>query len=136
MRGEDSRATGGEASEKERLLRAFEAFRRALFDCDVDALDALIASDYQGFDPDGQPQGRDAILSAYRPGGVRLEAYEVEGLDARVAGEAGWIAGTGRIRGAWGEHVFDHHVRFVDVYVRHGERWQLAYSQVTTLATS
>lgn len=128
--------TGGEVSEKERLLQAFEAFRRALFDCDTGALDALIAPDYQGFDPNGQPQGRDVILSAYRPGGVRLEAYDIEDLDARVAGEAGWVTGIGRIRGAWGEHVFDHHVRFVDVYVRSGERWQLAYSQVTPLLTA
>ncbi len=123
-------------NEKERLLQAFEAFRRALLDCDTGALDALIASDYRGFDPNGRPQGRDAILSAYRPGGVRLEAYDVEDLDARVVGEVGWITGAGRIGGAWGEHVFDHSVRFVDVYVRSGERWQLAYSQVTPLLTA
>jgi hypothetical protein len=125
----------GEVSEKERLLQSFEAFRRALFDCDVEALGGLIAPDYQGFDPDGRPQGRDAILAAYRPGGVKLEAYDVDDLDARIVGEVGWITGLGRVRGGWGEHAFDHHVRFVDLHVLTGERWQLAYSQVTPLGT-
>ena len=118
---------------KTELLSIFEKFKQALFHCDSAALRQMIAEDYQGFDPQGQPQGRNMILETYRPGGVKLDAYDVEELEARVIERVGIITGKGRIRGKYASHDFEHLVRFVDLYVQRGGQWQLYYSQVTPM---
>jgi len=120
----------------EKLLRTFERFRKALFDCDVAALRAMIADDYQGFDPEGRPQGKDIILEAYRPGGVALERHDVEDLRTRLVGDIGIVTGTSRVEGRYGESRFAHHVRFLDVYVWRGARWQLYAASVTPLGAA
>lgn len=119
---------------KQKLRLASEGIREAMFNTDVTALQELIAGDYRGFDPQGQPQDREMTLSAYRPGGVRLERYDVEELDLRVVGEVGIVTGIGDIAGTWGPYEFAHHVRFLDLYVHRDGRWQLYLSQVTPLA--
>jgi hypothetical protein len=118
---------------EERLLSAFERFRKALFDSDVEALRDLIAEDYQGFDPQGRPQSKQMILEAYRPGGVALDRYDVEDITTRIIGDVGIVTGTGRVEGRYAEFRFAHHVRFVDLYVHRGGRWQLYLGQVTPL---
>lgn len=118
---------------KTQLLAVFEKFRQALFHCDSDALGQMIADDYRGFDPQGQPHDRNMILEAYRPGGVALDAYDVKELETRIIGPVGIVTGRGRIHGEYTGHDFEHLVRFVDVYVRRGGCWQLYYSQVTPL---
>jgi len=119
---------------EERLLPAFESFRKALFDSDVGTLREMIAEDYRGFDPQGRPQDIEMILEAYRPGGVKLDRYDVEDVDARIVGDVGIVTGTGRIEGAFGEHRFGHHVRFLDLYIHRDGRWLLYLSSVTPLA--
>jgi len=123
-------------SSEERLLQAFDKLKKTMFDRDARALREAIAEDYRGFDPQGQPQDRNMILEAYRPGGVQLGAYDVEELETRILGPVGLITGKGRIHGKYGEHGFEHVVRFVDVYVERGGCWQLYYSQVTPLTTA
>lgn len=115
------------------LLQTFERLREALFASDTDALREMLAGDYRGFDPRGQPQDREMTLAAYQPGAVRLTRYEVGDVDARVMGEVGVLTGTGDLAGTWGAIGFAHRVRFLDLYVRRDGRWQLWLSQVTPL---
>lgn len=116
-----------------RLSSRFEQFRQALLHSDGEKLDELLAEDYRGVGPAGEPSDKKGTLEAYRPGGVRLDAYEVEGLETRVFGPAALITGRGRIHGGYGGGEFEHRVSFVDVYVDRGAGWQLVYSQVTPL---
>jgi len=118
---------------EEDLLTTFNGFREALFESDVEALQELIAEDYHGFDPQGRPQDKAMTLDAYRPGGVKLEKYEVEELETRVIGDVGIISGRGRIQGAFGEFTFGHDLRFLDLFVHKDGRWRLFLSQSTPL---
>ncbi len=120
-------------SSEEQLMLTFDRFRDALFDSDTKALREIVAEDYQGFDPQGQVRDYEMVLEAYRPGGVKLEAYEVEDLEKRIVGDVGIITGKGRIQGTYAEHEFAHHVRFLDLYVQKNGRWRLYLSQVTPL---
>ena len=121
-------------SSKEQLLRTFERFKKALFDSDVDSLREMIAEDYQGFDPQGQPQDMNMILEAYRPGGVKLDKYDVDDLKIRIIGDVGLITGKGSIQGTYSVHKFMHHVRFFDLYIQRDGGWLLYFSQVTPLS--
>ena len=99
---------------KTELLSSFERFKQALFKCDSDALRQLIAEEYRGFDALGLAQNKSVILEAYCSGGVELEAYEIEELEASVIESIGIITGKGRISGKFREYYFDHVVRFFD----------------------
>ena len=123
-------------SSEEHLLLVFDRFREALLASDSGALREMIAEDYQGFDPQGQPQNLTMILEAYRPGGVKLQRYDVEDLETRIIGDVGIITGSGRIEGRYAEYEFSHHVRFLDLYVQRDGRWQLYLSQVTPLGSA
>ena len=120
-------------SSEEQLLQSFERLRKALFDCDADAIREMLAEDYVGFDPQGQVQDKKMILEAYCPGGVELNRYDVEDLEARIIEKVGIITGRGSIQGRYAESEFAHHVRFLDVYIHRDGLWRLYLSQVTPL---
>ena len=123
----------GNLTDKARLLEACDRFRDALISADVQALDMLMADEYVGFDPDGNPQDKKAALGSYQPGAARIDRYEVEDVDARVIGEVGIVTGRGYIHGTFESTEFEHSLRFLDLYVYRDDRWQLYVSQVTPL---
>ena len=98
-------------------------------------LNLLMAEEYVGYDPLGNPQDKDMSFDAYQPGGVKLDKYDVENVESRVIGEVGIITGTGYIHGTFAESEFEHHLRFLDLYIHREGRWQLYLSQVTPLGT-
>jgi hypothetical protein len=49
----------------------------------------------------------------------------------RIVGDVGLVMGLGTLSGTYGEHQFEHELRFLDVYVRRGSTWRLSVSQVT-----
>lgn len=119
--------------DKAELLETFDRFRAALFANDVQMLDALMAEDYVGYDPLGNPQDKRMSIEAYRPGCVKLDKYDVEQLEVRLLGEVGIIAGKGYIHGVYAGSEFEHYLRFLDLYVNQGGKWRLSMSQVTPI---
>ncbi len=122
-------------NDKEILLSVFEKIRKALFDCDVQALQELIAEDYIGYDPNGNPQDRKMTLEVYQPGGAKLDTYDAKGVAVRIAGEIGIITGTGYIHGTFADAEFEHDLRFLDIYIMRYDAWKLYISQVTPLGS-
>lgn len=116
---------------KTQLIETFDEFRTALFTNDVQVLEAVIADDYIGYDPLGNPQDKKMSVEAYKPGCAKLDKYDVDQLEVRVLGEVGVITGKGYIHGVFAGSEFEHHLRFLDLYVHREGRWQLYLSQVT-----
>ena len=117
------------------LLETSKKLRDALFANDVKALNFLMADEYVGYDPIGNPQDKRMSLEAYQAGGARLDKYDVDDVEARVIGEVGIVSGKGFIHGTFAESEFEHDLRFLDLYVHREGRWQLYLSQVTPLGT-
>ena len=117
----------------EELLHAAAAIRHALLNNDVDALARLVADDYCGFDATGCRQDRAMLLEAYAPGRVQLLKYETTDVTTRIVGDMGLVMGLGALQGRYGDHTFEHSLRFLDVYVHRGSAWLLLVSQVTEL---
>jgi ketosteroid isomerase-like protein len=115
------------------LLETSDKIREALFANDVKALDQLMADEYVGYDPLGNPQDKAMSLEAYQAGGAKLDKYDVEDVEARVIGEVGIVSGKGHIHGTFSESEFEHDLRFLDLYIHREGRWQLYLSQVTPL---
>ena len=120
-------------SDKTQLLETFNRLREALFGNDVQMLERLMAEEYIGYDPLGNPQDLKMSLEAYQPGAAKLDKYDVEEVEARVIGEVGIITGKGYIHGTFAGSEFEHSLRFLDLYIHREGRWQLYLSQVTPL---
>ena len=116
------------------LLEAAERLAQAEAKGDIPALEQLLASDYQGYDPFGRSQDRAGVLRGYAEGGgVKVTSLLQSDLRARVLGEAGLVAGINVMRGQQGHEHFDLRLRFLDVYAWRDGRWQLVASQDTRL---
>jgi hypothetical protein len=118
----------------EDVLNTSETIRRAMIDHDVETLVRYVAEDYRGSDAGGRLHDRELMLSAYGPGGVTLDLFEVDQLEARGWAETTLLEGIARISGRWQDQSFAHNLRFLDVYVRRDGRWQLVASQSTDIA--
>jgi len=130
------RTKGGELSESDRLIDAFGRLRAALLSNDIQSLKKVMAEDYTGYDPLGNPQDLSMSIEAYRPGGVDLDTYDVEDMEVRIIGKVGIITGKGFIHGTFEGNVFEHTLRFLDIYIARDSGWQLIMSQVTPLVTA
>ncbi len=120
-------------SDETRLLETFDKFRDALFTNDVQMLNLLMAEEYVGFDPHGNPQDKNMTLDAYKPGAVKLDKCDVEDMVSVVLGEVGIITGKGYIHGTFTGSEFEHSLRFLDLYIHREGRWQLYLSQLTPI---
>jgi hypothetical protein len=120
---------------KTQLLATLDKFRAALLTNDVQLLETIMADEYIGYDPLGNPQDKKMSVEAYQPGCVNLDKYDydVDKLDVRVLGEVGVITGKGYIHGECAGSEFEHYLRFMDLYVHRDGRWQLYLSQVTPI---
>ena len=118
---------------KEALLATFHRFRDALYACDTGTLDALLAEDYRSYNLRGEPEDRDVVLNAYRPGLAELTDFEVSELQIEVFSEVGIITGKGFVAGRWRGEPWSHHLRFCDIYVDRDGIWQILLSQATPL---
>jgi hypothetical protein len=120
-------------TEQEQLLETFSLFREALLANDTRVLESLIADDYTGYDPLGNPQDKKLSVDAYQPGCAKLDRYDVSDVITRMLGQVGVITGKGHLHGEFAGEEFEHNLRFLDLYVFRGGRWQLYLSQVTTI---
>lgn len=122
------------AANREGLLAAFQAVRRALLSCDVESLRDLYDEEFRSHTVQGGVEGRAAVLDAYGPGGVRLDVFEVEDLTAEVFGDVGLLTGLGSVSGSYDKTEFRHRVRFADIYLWRDGRWRFHFSQSTEIA--
>ncbi|HSG27798.1 MAG TPA: nuclear transport factor 2 family protein [Candidatus Krumholzibacterium sp.] len=116
------------------LIETGDRMVSAMRDGDVDALDRLIDDEYRGCTIAGKIEGRDAILGAYGPGGARLDQYRTSETEVLISGEIGMISGRVYLSGHWGELLFEHDARFIDIYRRRSGGWRLYRSQGTEVA--
>jgi len=118
-------------SKIDQLSYTFNMIRDALLSNDIQMLKKLIAEEYIGYDPQGNPQDLQMTLEAYQPGAVKLNRFDAEGIKARMIGDVGIITGLGYIQGIFANCEFEHRLRFLDLYIFRDDRWQLFLSQVT-----
>jgi ketosteroid isomerase-like protein len=100
---------------------------------DLATLERLVAVDYEGFDPVGHPQDREALLASYRTGTAKIEQLTRTQLHFRRFGNVGLVTGRTILRGHADGKAFDHRLRFLDVFLYRDDQWQLISSHVARL---
>lgn len=114
------------------LLQQERAWTEAFKQRDRAALERILAADFSFTDDGGVVYNKDQYVEAVMQV-IRVDAYEIDDLKARVYGEAGVVTGrwTGRltIDGKDASGAF----RFTDTFIRRQGRWQVVASQDTRL---
>lgn len=123
---------GAQSPDEQRLLRLTEARVAADFTADRASLDTLLAADLTYARSSGVLDDKGKVLAEVGPGGpYALDYLTPDSLHARSYGSSGVVTGILRVK--LKAQATPYRIRFTDVWVERGGRWQLAAFQATRL---
>jgi hypothetical protein len=127
---------GAQSSGTEQELLALQ---QARFDAaiaqDVSALEGMVADEVRYCHTTGSVDTKASYLEMVRTGSIDWLEVHPNGMEARIYGEVGIIAGEVHQKitvGGRAEPV-DMHIRTIDVYVNRDGRWQLTEFQASNV---
>ncbi|MFI5342390.1 MAG: nuclear transport factor 2 family protein [Candidatus Methylomirabilales bacterium] len=114
---------------RQREIRRFEAMVRV----DVAALDDILSEDLTYTHATGAFETKAEFIAKLKSGQVKYESLVPEDMRVRVYGTTGVVTGLAQVKvQVKGEHL-SFQLRFTDVYVKKGDRWQMVAWQATRL---
>ncbi len=114
---------------RQREIRRFEAMVRG----DVAALDDILSEDLTYTHATGMFESKGEFIAKLKSGQTKYESFAPEDVLVRIYGTTGVVTGAARVKvQAKGEHL-SFQLRFTDVYVKKGDRWQMVAWQATRL---
>jgi ketosteroid isomerase-like protein len=123
-------------AERDDLLRLNKALGLAEKHKDIAALDHLVAADYLGVDARGQVQTKNDVLLRFASPDLKVTRIETADVTVRVFGDVAIITGRSASRGSFKSQPLGGKFRFIDIWVRRDEHWQIVASQMTSEAES
>lgn len=114
---------------RQRETRRFEAMVQG----DFAALDEILSEDLTYTHATGVFETKAEFIAKLKSGRTKYESFAPQDLLVRVYGTTGIVTGTARVKvQAGGEHL-SFQLRFTDVYMKKGDRWQMVAWQATRL---
>ncbi len=120
-------------SPAEKEIRALEQqWRTARVEGDTKFLELFYAPDLKIQTASGDVVTRQADIDLFATRAIKPEFIRAEELTVRVYGDTAVVTGLDHLRGTYRGQPGDMYLRFTDVLVRRGGRWQLVAHQSTT----
>jgi hypothetical protein len=116
------------------LERAITAYEQAQMKGNRPALEKLLADDYLLVTGGGSHETKEEFIADLTAPGFRLEPYSVQAPVRRVWPGGAIVAGVARQAGTDGGKPFDGCIRFADVWMIAGGRWQVVFTQVARIS--
>jgi ketosteroid isomerase-like protein len=107
----------------------------ALIHADRPALDAVLADELSYGHSDGRVQTKAELLVALEGGAVTYQSYDGPSPVVRVHGNVATLSGTAELRATARGTRMQLWIRYLAVYVKHGDAWRLTDYQSTRLET-
>src|SRR5258706_12583919 len=123
-------------AERDDLLRLNKALGPGQTHKDIAALDHLVAADSLGVDARGQVQTKNDVLLRFASPDLKVTRIETADVTVRVFGDVAVITGRSSSRGSFKSQPLGGTFRFIDIWVRREELWQIVASQMTSVAES
>ncbi len=114
---------------RQQETRRFEAIVRG----DVAALDSILSDDLSYTHATGVYETKGEFIGKLKSGQLKYESLTPEDLQVRVYGTTGVVTGVARVRVRVQGEPLSFQLRFTDVYVKNGDRWQMVAWQATRL---
>ena len=118
----------------EELLKLENEFARAVTSNDADALDELLADDWVIVEPDGSFIDKARFLGVIESGALSHESMESTDLRVRIYGNTAVVTGLTATKGKFMGQDFTACERATDIFVKHTDRWQCVFTQLTRFA--
>ena len=116
---------------EEELLKLENEFARAVTSNDADALDELLADDWVIVEPDGSFIDKARFLGVIKSGALSHESMESTDLRVRTYGNTAVVTGLTATKGKFMGQDFTACERATDIFVKHTDRWQCVFTQLT-----
>jgi ketosteroid isomerase-like protein len=114
---------------RQRETRRFEAIVRA----DLAALEDILSDDLTYTHTNGVFETKGEFIAKIKSGQLKYETFAPEDIRVRVFGETGVLNGLARVKVQVKGEQLSFQLRFTDVYVKKGDRWQMVAWQATRL---
>jgi ketosteroid isomerase-like protein len=113
------------------LAAALSSYDRAHYESDLPRLASLVTDDYVLVNSDASIENKEQFLADFRLPGFRIEPYVREQSLNKV-----WVGGavtSATVHLSWTQDGMKHSrvLRYADVWVKNGGRWQVTFTQVT-----
>jgi uncharacterized protein (TIGR02246 family) len=124
--------TTGDGAEEQALLEIERGFTAAAKDRDMAFFDRHVAKEYVQI-IDGKPVNFAAVLADMKAGLLRIETAELREMKVHVTGDAAMVSLAGKATGTYKGTPFADGSTGFDVFARRDGRWQVVYSQMTSI---
>jgi hypothetical protein len=124
--------TSGDAAE---LLAVQQERFAAAISQDISKLEQMVAEEVRYCHTTGAVDTKTSYLETVRTGGIGWLEVNPIGMEARIYGDVGIIAGEVRQKITVGGRAepIDMHIRTIDVYIKRDGRWQLTEFQASNV---
>jgi ketosteroid isomerase-like protein len=124
----------GEADPVRHLTDLQQQLASAWVAGDRPAIERIIAPEWTVTGPDGQVSTRaDVLRDVFETRTHRISSLTVDDVRVKVFGDAAVVTGRTRGRGESGNTPYDVEIRFTDMFVRRGGRWQAVASHASVV---
>ena len=106
-----------------------EAHRRL----DLNVIEKMLSEDYRQIRGDGKVIGKEEVLSSYSSENRQWDFADSDEYHIRIYGATAVLIGRWRARGINNGLKFDYTARFMTVYVKQRNIWQLVSDQSTEI---
>jgi len=114
---------------RQRETRRFEAVVRG----DIAALDDILSDDLSYTHATGVHETKAEFIAKLKSGQLKYESLTPEDMLVRVYGTTGVVTGVARVKVQVKGEPLSFQLRFTDVYVMKGDRWQMVAWHATRL---
>lgn len=122
------------SQQAEREIRQRETRRvEALVRGDFGILDEILSDDLTYTHASGVYESKAQIMANLKSGQVKYESLTPEDVLVRVYGTTGVVTGVARVKVQVKSEHLSLQLRFTNVYVKKGDRWQMVAWQATRL---
>jgi ketosteroid isomerase-like protein len=92
---------------------------------DIDVLSSILAENYRQIQTDGSVIGREELLQSYKSGDRSWETAQATDYEVRILGDTALLIGKWKGIGENSGEKFDYSARFLAVYQKVDQDWQL-----------
>ncbi|HYP01723.1 MAG TPA: nuclear transport factor 2 family protein [Pyrinomonadaceae bacterium] len=107
---------------------------RAWLEEDRETVEAILDDDWSVIDPAGRILTKSQVMAEFESGVRKMESGTIDEVKVRSFGNFAVVTGRTTAAGNYQGASFSVQLRFTDVCVKRGDRWQVVASQGTLLA--
>jgi ketosteroid isomerase-like protein len=115
------------------LNRQAEAWDQAIVRKDRAAIEANMGDDFRAIDGAGTIEDKKTFVDGLMSPALKIDPYVVDDFEVRLYGDMALLSGRTRMTGTSDGKPFTSHYRYIDIYARRNDRWQIVSVQITRL---